>query len=532
MGGLPWRSLWWYALAGGLWCAALGGLIRTPDLETILRRPAFPLFAGWTGLAALFSPEPFLSVEQAALVVTGGLVYFSAAVSFDEADREAFFKTLVCAAFVCAALVLCAGLITGQAFSSCGFLFPPGVNYTAGLVAAGAAAAFSMLCDPGYDIRYRRAMWIFWAFMTAMIVLMRSRGALAGELAAVMMVLAVRGRYRVLAGFVLAGLAALVVMPGGWLGYLIKADDAFAFSRPEIWKTALSAALDNPLFGLGPGRFERYFLLHQFPSFDGFVYYGRYTGLAHCQPLQVAAETGVAGAVFYLCFIAGSFFRTVRLAQPQIKTLAAAAALFAASLVSETLFLPVNFMLFMLLLGVCGPLGQAAPESAGKAARAVLALFAALWVAGAACGVFRIRAAGSEDPGILARAAVVYPYDAQLWALRAASAAAEGPGSLCRARAFMERAAELYPTNAVYLYRLAGFEAASGDVAAARGTLLRAARLEPNSPALNAMLAKTELALGDAPAGRAALKKAALNAARFGGLKPRGGYARILLGGK
>lgn len=528
-GGVAWRALWWYIFGAVFFAAVLRGTVRLGSLSAEFgARPAFLLYVGWTLLAVFFSPEPFLSLEQGAAVLIAGLVYFAAQGSFGQREREAFFKTLISAAFLCAALTAGCSWLTGRPFGACGFLFPPGINYTAGLVAAGAAAAFAMLWDPEYRPDRKRIMWGFWLFMAAALVAMRSRGALAGLAAACALVLVMRGRTRLLAWSAAALIAGAVFMPAGWLGYLLKADDAFAFSRLDIWRTALSAVSENPLFGLGPGRFERYFLAHQFPSFDGFVYYGRYTGLAHSQPLAVAVETGVAGCLFYLWFIGGTLAAAKRHSSQDIKAAAAASALFTGSLFSEILLLPVNLALFMLLLGFCARRETAGPQTAEKPGTA-LVIGLVVWLLAGGFALFRARTDNAPSEKTLIRAAVVYPHDAALWFTRAGNAAAEKPVNLARARAFAARAAELYPTNAVYLCRQAALAAASGDFTAAQTAAERAVALEPNSPAAGFLLAKVYFSQGKLPAALAQYNRAADNAARFSAVSARGGYAETLL---
>ncbi len=460
------------------------------------------------------------------MVFTGALVYFSAG-TFTEQSRESFFKLLISVSFVAALAVVGAGVITGDRFQDCYFLFPPSINYTAVLVAAGAAAAFSMLADPDYNIRYKRLMWVFWLFMVVALVLMRSRSALVGLGSAMAVVLVMRARWRTLAGGLAVIAIAALLIPSAWRGFLLKTDDAFAYQRPAIWKTALGAAWENPLVGVGPNRFERYFLTHQFPAFDGFAYYGRYTNFAHSQPLQAVAETGVIGAVLYLWFILAAMLKTRRAAQPQLKTLAAAVSLFAAALFSEIMFLPVIFALFMLLLGMCGPLEES--DGGGSVPCSALTVGLALWLLAGGFAVFRVAAAHSGNPETLAKAAVIYPYDAQLWYRRALAEAAARPSSIYRAQAFMGRAVKLYPPNAVYLYRLAGLMLASGDAAMARTVLEYAAKLEPNSPTLAFALARVHAQLGDMPAARAQYARGTDSMERFGGFKDKSGYAKVLL---
>src|SRR5262249_18944866 len=64
----------------------------------------------------------------------------------------------------------------------------------------------------------------------------------------------------------------------------------------------VAVANDHPLFGVGPGLFERGFLMHNFPAPEGSrpTRYGMRSAHAHSEFLQMAAETGWPGLALFL----------------------------------------------------------------------------------------------------------------------------------------------------------------------------------------------------------------------------------------
>jgi len=110
--------------------------------------------------------------------------------------------------------------------------------------------------------------------------------------------------------------------------------------RLELWKRALLAFSDHPIFGVGPGGFYRlnslYESLHLTPNFP----YLRGLG-AHNPFLHFLAETGIVGGVGLLALI-GNHFRTARqswmariMIDPVALVLYGLAFLFATSMIIE-----------------------------------------------------------------------------------------------------------------------------------------------------------------------------------------------------
>ncbi len=98
---------------------------------------------------------------------------------------------------------------------------------------------------------------------------------------------------RGLVGALVAGGLALAFVPAR----VLKSDDATAFKRVDIWRTAVSGILQKPMAGWGPGQFESLYARHALPQESEPVRFDRVTAFAHNDGLQVLAETGWPGAL-------------------------------------------------------------------------------------------------------------------------------------------------------------------------------------------------------------------------------------------
>ncbi len=119
---------------------------------------------------------------------------------------------------------------------------------------------------------------------------------------------------RLLLGLVLLTVpAVLLVMPGvleaviGRFERLLTFQPGGTFAlRMVLWKTALTAFWDNPIFGVGPGMFrslsDLYATLHLVP-----VYYYVKSLSAHNLVLHYLAETGLIGATALVALFINQF---------------------------------------------------------------------------------------------------------------------------------------------------------------------------------------------------------------------------------
>ncbi len=72
--------------------------------------------------------------------------------------------------------------------------------------------------------------------------------------------------------------------------------------RATIWKTALRMFYDSPVVGKGPGTFNSYFATFRPPDYARFGVQA-ITDRAHCEYLEVLAETGLFGMVPFVIFL-------------------------------------------------------------------------------------------------------------------------------------------------------------------------------------------------------------------------------------
>ncbi|MFA6584042.1 MAG: O-antigen ligase family protein [Elusimicrobiaceae bacterium] len=545
-GFLPLRIVWWVLLGAGLWFGAAVKFFKVPDMKSALHDDgALVLFLLWACAASVLSREPALSFEQFSVWATGALFYFAAKTSFTEEMRERFFRVLIAVAYGAALAALAAALFWKIPVREAVFVFPSNINYTACLIAAGLAAAFSMFFEPEYPDEKKYALGLFWLVALAALVLMRSRSALLALSVGCAVVLAMRERHKSFLALLLGIAVFTVVVPSGWIGYLAKTDDPFAFRRLDIWKAAFDTVRENYLFGVGPGRFERSYFLHAFPVFDGFTWYARYTGSAHSQILQFAAETGIAGAFFFLWFVLGSFFRNGR-KSPQIKTAASFAALLVAAFFTEAFALPLLFLSLMLLAAISGPLKKEATSVRAvssvidklrdnmerKRVPVLVTAGLVLWLCAGTLSVYRGRLsalpADTASGRKIENALKLYPYDPDLYFRLAQCQLAAESANPVRAVSFLETASEFAPFNAVYFYQRGRILAALGDSPGAEAALRKALYFEPNSPAAAFALAEVYFKAGMSFRARAVLDLGRKNTLTFAGFHPVNLYQRTL----
>lgn len=89
----------------------------------------------------------------------------------------------------------------------------------------------------------------------------------------------------------------------------VSAQDPYAFSRIEIWKSSMERVLDHP-WGMGLGMYKYASFQYRFPIESDIVRYGKRAESAHNGYLQIAVELGIAGLAMFLIGI-GVWMREV-----------------------------------------------------------------------------------------------------------------------------------------------------------------------------------------------------------------------------
>ncbi len=288
LGGLRSDSSWLvFAGAALAWSAASPGGLSAGGL----RAPA--LFFAWLGAAALFSPEPAVSLAAFSKYALPGLFFFLAPARGD----WRVWMGAVCALGAAAGAVFIIQRLSGA--PAVGFI-GANPNYSAAFCAAAFGPA--VLALSGGKSAGRAAAWGLLALLLAAgLAASASRGAGLAAFVSAAAGLGLARRWRWLAGLAAGALAAAAVLPAENLAGLLKLGDPRAFARPQLWAAAWEAALASPLLGWGPGLFGSVFEQFKFPYFDGLSYYGHSTLHAHSEVLNLAAEAGLPAAVLFVC---------------------------------------------------------------------------------------------------------------------------------------------------------------------------------------------------------------------------------------
>ncbi|HEX6851624.1 MAG TPA: O-antigen ligase family protein [Candidatus Polarisedimenticolaceae bacterium] len=302
----------------------------------------------------------------------------------------------------------------------------------------------------------------------AAFVLLGSRGAALGALAGaavcsalVWPALAPKARRAALA----ATLAAAALGAAGVAWRFRTAADPFAFQRVDIWRASLSAGLEHPWLGLGPGQFKHESRRFNFPLEDGTLRFARHFASTDSDAIRVAVEFGLPAALVALVgagLVAATVVRRRRegsLDPASAGACAAIAALFAQSLVDNLASRPAVALLAAALVGsvVAVPSDTVCAPARRTRWGVVLAV---LLVWGAADLAPWLSWRARSDP---ARALAWNPHDPQLHLRAAEALAARAPAwsaqDFARAAEAAQEAVRLSPRDPRYLGALAGIEA-------------------------------------------------------------------------
>ena len=475
------------------------------------------LWAAWLAACSLFSAEPLNSFWQLSLWLTYFISYFCAAACGGEDEKNFFVKLLLWTSALFSVFII-AGNICGADLAK--LLLPPNQNYAAALISAGfVGSAWALLSEKGIKARFVWAALLLLA--GAALLEIKSRGALLGAGAGFAYLCFYLGKKRLLAWVAGAVLLAALLFPAV-LDPVLKKHQRFRYERVNIWKTAVLSALDKPLFGWGPGCFERAYLQRNFPAFNGLAYYNNYTGNAHSQLLQQAAETGVIGAGFFLLFFLPLFRVRDR---GRLREAAMLLCLFAISLFDGIMALPLISATMFVLAAF---LRDSEEEYRRGPVLAVLLFVGVGLVCGTAQqGLKKSAFAGPDAPlraDALNKLSLFQPCDDAIYS--ALAALAQSPAE---AAELLERAVTLNPYNAVYRFRLAQALTALGARAKAGEELSRAVELEPNFQRAALALASQRLSAGDEIGARKLFESSESVRLRFGSYRSQSGYESELL---
>lgn len=475
--------------------AAASGGLRSPEAWlffgvaylcwTVLRpgglsaagQTAALLFFCWLGAAAVFSPEPAVSLAALGRYGLLGLFFFSAA-SGREGERG-WLAAVYGLGGLAAAVLLVQRLASGGAAGLIG-LNP---NYSAAFCAAAFAPAAAELSAAGGK-RERYFYGLLALLLAAGIAASGSRGAALAGFGAAACGFALRRSWRWLAGLLVLAAAGAALLPGSLLENLLKFYDPRAFARPRLWGAALDAAAASPLLGWGPGRFGEVFEFFKFPYFDGWSYYGHSTLHAHSELMNLAAEAGFPAAILFLL---AAWRGLSGAGQERLAPRLAALAVLLQACADMTFYSGAVSLLFWGSLGYAAP---AAPEPAPNRYRTALAAallaclllpFCARFYSGGSAYVRLARAESGGNPALalaLARADSAHNPKSP-FAAAGEGAALAAAGDTAGAAAAYRRALSLEPGFADARLELATLLAASGDKAEGCAVLARLPGIGP-----------------------------------------------------
>ncbi len=120
--------------------------------------------------------------------------------------------------------------------------------------------------------------------------------------------------------------------------------EVYSLQRPNIWKQAIKTGLDRPLSGWGLRSFEKASLRYNFPVRGN---YSRKAKIAHNEFLYYFAEGGIILFLAYLYLFVVFFmnFKKIGKFERILMTV-----VFIHSLFDNVLYLPANFLIFIVLL--------------------------------------------------------------------------------------------------------------------------------------------------------------------------------------
>jgi O-antigen ligase len=313
-------------------------------------------FAVWSLLSASFAADPARSHEDAKKLVLFALFYVTIDLSRTDEARERLVSALLAGGLALAAYTVAqhhvlgfdrldrrppgflghymsaAGVTTGillvaAARLVCGHFERPRARdgWLAGLVLAGvggvtvaaalgggtlatrlfvaalAALAAAVALAPGERVLRAASLLPFVVVPLAAwaLVVSQTRGAWLGALAGLATLAGARApRLLVAVG---AAVAVLLVVRPASLGERLTVHDASSLDRYYMWQAGLDMVLDRPVFGQGPGM-----ILETYPRYRWPEAPNPQAPHLHDNALQIAAERGVPGLVFFLWWFAGA----------------------------------------------------------------------------------------------------------------------------------------------------------------------------------------------------------------------------------
>jgi hypothetical protein len=177
----------------------------------------------------------------------------------------------------------------------------------AGLAVAAATAALvpARRLAPGASVALSMATLVVSAWA---LVLSRTRGAWLGALAGLAVVAVMRAP-RTLWLLAAAVVGLLLLRPAPIMERL-TVSDASSRDRYYMWQAGIDMILEKPIFGQGPGQVERVYPGYRWPDAPN-----PQAPHLHDNAVQIAAELGLPGLVFWIWMMAAAMGEAYRLAR-------------------------------------------------------------------------------------------------------------------------------------------------------------------------------------------------------------------------
>lgn len=235
----------------------------------------------WTLVTALLSPAPLAAWRALAGVSIFLGTAFLAGAHWTEGHRRSWRLLVVVGTVVQSIVWACRGDL----------LFTGNPQYASFWAAVTLFLALPLCAEGGDSWRSRVAGGAGVAASLHLLWVLPVRSGWAAAAVGAMVYGAARLGRR---GFLLAllGIAsAVAVVPPR----VLKAEDAAAFKRVDIWRAAIRGGARKPFTGWGPGQFESLYARHALPQDSDPVRHDRTTAFAHSDPLQIFAGMGFPG---------------------------------------------------------------------------------------------------------------------------------------------------------------------------------------------------------------------------------------------
>ncbi len=253
------------------------------------------LFLLLAAASTVTSDYPYQSLQAFLTLASAALVFAVAAeVSAEPGGPTWIAGTVVAGGFVQALLALGQHAI-GTAPRAAGTYFNP--NHLAGALTM--TGALLLAAEPvGRAVHWGRVG--MWTLIGAALAATESRGGVLAAAAGWGLVGWYRWRWRAIAVAVAVAIG-LAAVPNPLGDRLRRLDvyDPFAYTRVQIWASAIERAVDHP-FGVGLNLFRQSSQRYAFPVEADVARYGRRAESAHNDYLQALAELGVLGLVLIL----------------------------------------------------------------------------------------------------------------------------------------------------------------------------------------------------------------------------------------